>query len=186
MAAESTGCSATPEEASSGRGRTCDLREGVVVGTEADPGIWPPHAGRVIFQCCIATRAHPWKAFTVGRKGRALSQSKGLQYHRWKSWSAEVRMVVSHFVHLEIGRDPYLGPVDLDMLFVLDPRGQVPDRTNLGKSLEDILQGLIYANDRQVVGGDIRRIFIGNQVVPGGTVRWEGPERIHWRVTSLG
>lgn len=152
---------------------------GIATGEEAEPpaGVWRPAADRVIFQCLIETRAYPWKAMSVSKAQRP-------SYRRWKSWSADVGMVLNLYYRSWGGRCVQ-SPIDLDMLFVLDPKGSPPDRTNLGKSLEDLLQGIIYTNDRQVQGGDVRRVFLGDPIVGREGERWEGAERIHFRVISL-
>lgn len=134
----------------------------------------------------IETRAYPWKAPKVSRSGRAPRNRQHNSYNHWKSWSADISMVLMGlFRHECDGQAVLMSAVDLDMLFVLERGRSIPDRTNLGKALEDLLQGIVYVNDRQVSGGDVRRVFIGDRVRPGSTMRWEGPERIHFRVTLL-
>jgi hypothetical protein len=110
-------------------------------------------------------------------------------YRAWRSWSNDVTMDLFLYYRL-LGGVTVDCRVDLDVLFVLSPptgSEKEPDRTNVLKAFEDILQSFPYVNDRQVQGGDPRLVYIGEQVVyQTEGERWEGPERIHWRVTSLG
>jgi hypothetical protein len=156
------------------------------VGEEADPGIWRPAPGRLVYQCCHVTRARPWKAPKANRKGKVILKHQTGGYRTWKTWSAEITMDLYLYYRLNDGVTVD-GPVDLDILFVLGHAPHDPDRTNLLKSFEDLLQGFPYRNDRQVQGGDSRLVYIGEPVHFGeGGKTWEGPERIHWRVSLLG
>lgn len=186
MAAEAFGSAQAPEEAASCRGRTSHFSEGLVVGEEADPGIWRPACGPVVFQCChVGTRARPWKAPRANRYGKVILKRQSGGYRRWKSWSTEIKMDLYLYYRFHGGLTVD-GVVDLDVLFVIAHQDHDPDRTNLLKSFEDILQSFPYHNDRQVQGGDSRLVFIDDSVIGGQEgERWEGPERIHWRVTSL-
>lgn len=186
MAAEAFGSAQAPEEAASCRGRTGHLGESLVVGQEADPGIWRPACGPVVFQCChVGTRARPWKAPRANRYGKVILQHQKGHYRTWKSWSSDIHMELGLKYRL-LGGVFHNGPVDLDLLFVLSSEGHHPDRINLGKAFEDLLQGIVFDNDTVVQGGDVRRVFLGDPVTGGQEdERWEGPERIHWRVTSL-
>jgi hypothetical protein len=166
-------------------GRTGDIRDGILVGAEADPAIWQPPRGEIVFQCCHLTGAKPWKAPKANRQGKVIFKRQSRSYRTWKSWSSDIKMELFLTYRLHDGRTVD-GPVDLDVLFVLAPGPHPPDRTNLLKSFEDLLQGFPYVNDRQVQGGDARLVFVGDRMAgfPEGA-RWLGPERIHWRVTSL-
>lgn len=160
--------------------------QGYAVGEEArpSPDIWRPAFGLVLFECMIETRCYPWKSPRIGRGGAASFRNQPKSYRSWKSWSTDITMVLPTLYRLD-HHAMVEGPVDLDMLFVTDPRRKPADRTNLGKALEDILQGIVYANDRQVRGGDVRRVFLGEPVYGREGQTWQGPERVHFRVTSL-
>jgi Holliday junction resolvase RusA-like endonuclease len=84
------------------------------------------------------------------------------------------------------GWRPYLGPVRLDVAFCFatpragaatawPSRSPIGDRGNYLKLLEDALQGVVYADDRQVVEGDAAK-------------RWalDGRAGYRVRVTALG
>lgn len=56
------------------------------------------------------------------------------------------------------GATMFGGPVRFSAdFFLLRRPGRPPDRTNLGKAAEDACQGVVFANDTQVVGGDVCR-----------------------------
>jgi Holliday junction resolvase RusA-like endonuclease len=160
---------------------------GIETGPDAEPpaGVWRSPFGPVIFQCMIETRAYPWKAPKVTRTGRVFKRSQPAAYNRWKSWCADITMAMMTLYRMEVG---YCldSVVDLDTLFVMDGRHPCGDATNLRKSFEDILQGIVYVNDRQVQGGELRRVFLGDPIIGREGDRWDGAERIHFRVTSLG
>jgi hypothetical protein len=148
------------------------------------PPVWGEPRGPVIYQCCIVTRAYPWKAPKVSKSGVVKLWNQTVSYKQWKSWATDVQMDLIRSYRLEGGRCVNY-PVDLDMLFVAALDRTPADRTNLGKSFEDILQGIVYANDRLVRLGNIGRVFIGEAGRPGSTFAWDGPERVHFRVVSL-
>jgi hypothetical protein len=162
--------------------------QGYAVGEEAipRPNVWFPASGRVIFQGMIETRCYPWKAPKTSLHGGVRKSKQSRSYQVWKSWETDIAMVLMPLYRLTTGGKILDGPVDLDLLFVVETGRTPADRTNLGKSLEDIFQGIFYVNDTQVRGGDIRRVFLGEPVYGWEGLRWEGPERVHFRVTSLG
>jgi Holliday junction resolvase RusA-like endonuclease len=53
----------------------------------------------------------------------------------------------------------YSGPVEVWADFVIDPGRRLPDRDNLQKGATDALQGVVFINDCQVVGGECRRLI---------------------------
>jgi Holliday junction resolvase RusA-like endonuclease len=71
------------------------------------------------------------------------------------------------------GWRPYLGPVRLDVTFYFAPPkkprdapppypssgGKVGDRGNYLKLLEDALEGVVYADDRQVAAGEVAKAW---------------------------
>src|SRR4051812_1306039 len=97
--------------------------QGIETGSEAEPpaGVWRPARGRIVFQCMIETRAYPWKSPKVSYTGRVLRRSQHAAYTRWKSWCADITMAMMALYRMEVG---YCldSVVDLDTLFVLDPR----------------------------------------------------------------
>lgn len=156
--------------------------EAYAVGEKAFAPCWAPAAGTVLFQGMIVTRAIPWKAPRVNMEGKAPLSRQSKDYQAWKRWSGGIQILLMAMY----GGKPHEGPVDLDMVFVLEPKGSPPDRLNLGKGTEDLLQGIVIVNDRQVIGGDVRRVWLGTEVNPWTPLRryWAGPERFHVRVTS--
>lgn len=61
--------------------------------------------------------------------------------------------------------EPPTGPVELSLEFVLNkrPKQQWPDLSNLIKLVEDALEGIYYANDRQICRyGNMSREFTQN------------------------
>lgn len=100
----------------------------------------------------VPLRAIPWKAATVTRRGGAFKAPSLVAWQDAVALHARLAMA---------GRSPYDGPVRLEMEFFLTrPRrgGVVPDWTNLSKSTEDAIQGIVIENDRQVVGAEVRRV----------------------------
>jgi hypothetical protein len=130
----------------------------------------------------IETRAIPWKAPRVSREGKVSLKAQSSDYQKWVTWSHQIRPLITWAWHQEGHRyDPVDDrPFNLSMIFVLRKSGKTPsDRMNLGKSLEDILQGICYPNDRQVRGGDVRRVFLGEPMLPMAWRAWEGTERLY-------
>lgn len=99
----------------------------------------PP--GTVLLNCFIAERAVPWKAPTVTRSGVSFKDKRLL------AWQDTVKRHAA--LSGKAWNVPYKGPVEVsvDIRFAKGPMG---DATNLLKAIEDSLQGVVFANDRQV------------------------------------
>ena len=94
----------------------------------------------LIFEGMVVGRAVPWKAPNVTRRGTFRDK-------KVKKWQSHVKWQTLQYKQGE----PYDGPVMLDLKFIMRGRsGLLPDLTNLTKALEDVLQGIVYVNDRQV------------------------------------
>lgn len=168
-----------------------EAKDEVLIGSAADPGIWGPPSGILVFQVCIHTRVIPWKAPKTTRHGAVPLKFQSKSYQHWKKWTGQVQDLLRWAFHqTDRGHCPenFFGPdsLDLDMLFVILPGGNPPDRINAGKCVEDLLQGIVYRNDRVVRGGDVRRVFMGDKIRLGEDLNWEGPERMHLRVVAVG
>lgn len=107
----------------------------------------------------------PWSVPTVvGRSGRrgAIKEPRLVAFQADVAYRARLAMA---------GRKPAEGPVELllwlwrradpakgerpgDWWWEATARAGSPDRTNLAKGIEDALQGVVFANDNQVVRGD--------------------------------
>jgi Holliday junction resolvase RusA-like endonuclease len=98
----------------------------------------------------VAARPIPWKAATVLKAGGAFKDKKLVAWQRAVATCGRMAMM---------GREPFAGPVEIDVTFHLSPskNGSVPDTTNLVKALEDSLQGVVIVNDRQVCNTMARR-----------------------------
>lgn len=102
----------------------------------------------------------PWTVFT--------KQSKpSLSFQNMQGWQAQIQAAAKV---AWAGRDLLEGPVKLDVIFY-DPKAHRHDRTNLLKSFEDALQGIIFKNDVQVCEGSTRKEYRAD----GFTVAWLQP-----------
>lgn len=92
---------------------------------------------------------------------------------RMQAWQEQIQ---AHARVAMKGNPPTGRLVNLDVVFY-DPKCQGHDRTNLLKAFEDALQGIVYLNDRQVVGGKAYKVQ-GKKGMEGLTVVWitEGGE----------
>jgi Holliday junction resolvase RusA-like endonuclease len=137
-------------------------RKATVEPVELEP------AGTVICEGEIPERPVPWKAPTLGANGGAI---RNRSYVAYKTWQA----VVAAHARVAMGRKrPYAGPVALCLAFHLSKRpGSPPDLSNLVKSTEDALQGVVYRNDTTV-----RRISA--ERIVGSTE----PDRVRFRVVA--
>jgi Holliday junction resolvase RusA-like endonuclease len=97
-------------------------------------------------------RPIPWKATVVGTQHTRTGKryrfvTKDPTLVAWQE------VVALHARLAMAGRRPYEGAVELRMDFTLRPiKGRMtPDTCNLTKSTEDALQGIVIADDRQVV-----------------------------------
>jgi Holliday junction resolvase RusA-like endonuclease len=97
----------------------------------------------------VTGRPVPWSAPTVLKSGHAF---KGKRLVAWQGIVKDSAVVAMK------GHEPYAGPVLISMRFFLkrSGNGSLPDLSNLVKSTEDALQGVVIVNDRQVcrnIGG---------------------------------
>jgi Holliday junction resolvase RusA-like endonuclease len=76
-------------------------------------------------------------------------------------------------------RGPIEGPIIMDLMFVMprpksmprrlvgrQPHAKKPDRDNLAKSVQDALEGLLYANDSQLFRGEIQKWIAAEHETP--------------------
>lgn len=115
-------------------------------------------AGQVVAEGVVEGRAVPWKSPTLASNGRGgLRVDRHARgYSDYLAWKQEVALRAAQY---RPRGGPYGGEVELQATFYLRTRsGTVADTTNLMKSFEDALQGVIYQNDRQVVATRARRI----------------------------
>lgn len=74
---------------------------------------------------------------------------------RVKNWQQEVAFAASLAM---AGRDPFTGAVKVTLTFKLPTRRRV-DADNLSKCVLDALNGIIFADDAQVVDLHIRKVY---------------------------
>jgi Holliday junction resolvase RusA-like endonuclease len=109
--------------------------------------------GALVVEFRVLARPIPWRAAHTTRTGHSF-KNKTLV-----AWQATVK----DHATLAMGRmAPYSHPVALVLEFFLVPiKGRtLPDLSNLNKSTEDSLQGVVIENDRQVHRITSRR-FVG-------------------------
>jgi len=111
-------------------------------------------AGTLLMQIVIPERAVPWSAADVGR-------GHGYKDPRLEAWQAEVAMKTGVARRV---RQPYEGPVEVNVVARF-AKGPIPDTTNVMKGIEDAMQGVVYANDRQVIRNACERTQTGYDVV---------------------
>ena len=93
----------------------------------------------------------PGQWVTRGVTGRKVQQRASM-----RAWQDKIMHASG--IAMREGRTPIAhGPVEVWIDFVFKRGGQIPDRINLAKSTEDAMQGIVYINDNQVIGGDCRR-----------------------------
>jgi Holliday junction resolvase RusA-like endonuclease len=146
-------------------------RAAATAPTNATPIDLEP-TGTVIAEGTVVGRACPWTAPHLGRNGGCIP-SRG--YKRYQQW----QMLVKHTTSAQKPRRkawPYGGPVELRLRFVLCKRGgrSNPDTTNLIKSTEDSMQGVLFVNDSQVQRIHAERVFCS-----------QTPERVEYQVIAL-
>lgn len=107
--------------------------------------------GSLIAGFFVEGRPVPWSAPTTTRTGHSFKNP------RLVSW----QKLVGDLAYLAMRPDPpYSHPVRLDLIFYLTVRGgSRPDTSNLGKALEDALQGKVIVNDKQVCDIRSRRVI---------------------------
>lgn len=125
--------------------------------------------GTVICEGTVFGRPVSWKAPRNSRTGGVIPTR---QYKAYKEWQATVREQAAK----DMGRKtPYAGPVELYLDFYLAPNGKTrPDTSNLVKSTEDSLQGVVIRNDIEVVAVHARRIVTDQEV-----------QRVEYRVVAV-
>jgi Holliday junction resolvase RusA-like endonuclease len=107
-------------------------------------------SGTLIVRFEVPGRAVPWKVPTVTKRRGAFKDKRLVAWQETVAEYARAAMA---------GREPYAGPVRLDVRFEIKRRaGSMPDRTNCLKAAEDALQGIVFTNDRLVIGGDSERV----------------------------
>jgi Holliday junction resolvase RusA-like endonuclease len=99
----------------------------------------------------VRGRAVPWSAPKVNRYGTSFPK------RRFTNWRNDVQVAARVAWHC--GHPPYTGPVNLIITIYFHKFGRIPDVTNCQKLIEDSLQGIVIANDRQVQGIIARRIY---------------------------
>lgn len=104
----------------------------------------PDSSTFLIARFAVAARPVPWK----------VSIRRGAPNAKLMAWQREVALAARVAMN---GRKPYAGPVVLNLSFRLRRFGRMPDRTNLLKSTEDAIQGIVIINDNQCKDG---RIFM--------------------------
>lgn len=105
----------------------------------------------VIAIFAVDGRASPWRAPTIAGNGGRFKGKPELEWTSNVAQSARTAMK---------GRSPYDGPVELHLIFYITQVGRrtLPDLTNIIKSTEDALQGIVIVNDRQVCRTIAQRI----------------------------
>lgn len=116
------------------------------------PALLP--AGTVLLRLDIPQRAVPWSAPMIG-KGRPVKNTRLI------AWQQAVRLFASTG---RVVREPYEGPVEVRVVARF-AKGPLPDATNCLKALEDALQGVVFANDRQVFRNSCERTASGRDNV---------------------
>jgi Holliday junction resolvase RusA-like endonuclease len=100
----------------------------------------------------IPGRAVPWRAPVVTNNG-VFSLAKQ------KVWKLEAQAVFKRFWKGE----PSTVSIHLRITLDLRKFGHIPDCTNCGKLIEDALQGILIANDRQVERIETRRCYVQDE-----------------------
>jgi hypothetical protein len=109
--------------------------------------------GRLLVRFGLGGRPAPW--VTHGTSG-----TKGDQRAALRGW--QIRIV--HAAGLAMrhrgatAAAVHSGPVEVWIDFVFSESARLPDRDNLQKGTTDAMQGIVFLNDCQVVGGECRRI----------------------------
>ena len=138
----------------------------------AAEAIDPEPPGTVIAEGFVPGRPVPWVAPKVGRNGGCVPTRS---YKRYQDW----QLLVRHTAAVQRPRRkhwPFGGRVELRMRFVLRPRGGRgnPDTSNIVKSTEDAIQGVLIVNDSQVDRIRVERVFSGTE-----------PEGVSYQVIAL-
>jgi Holliday junction resolvase RusA-like endonuclease len=103
---------------------------------------------RMAVELCVAGRPYPWKVYT--KRGPPPRS-----YEYFRSYQEAVQVEALTIWRDTAGRRPPLTcAVGLDFLFCSEGRA---DLTNLQKAAEDALEGIIIANDAQVIEIQARR-----------------------------
>lgn len=139
---------------------------GIAVATaEVAPAAQP---GAVVCEGTIIGRAVPWRVPKFSRSGGVVPTKDRRAYEGWKATvAAGARVAMA-------GRPMYGGAVRLEWVFYMKPKPSMPDTSNLGKGAEDGLQGVVFANDKQVREIESKRVVSRDEV-----------ERAEFRVVAL-
>lgn len=109
-----------------------------------EPAILPP--GTALVRIDLRMRCVPWSVPYVSRHGAVKDP-------RLAEFQSTLRTVAAM---TRVLREPYGGPVEVSVVARF-ARGPIGDCTNLIKSIEDSLQGVIFVNDRQVIRNSVER-----------------------------
>jgi Holliday junction resolvase RusA-like endonuclease len=113
----------------------------------------PAAAGALLCRFGVGGRPAPW--VTHGTSGTKAAQRMAL-----RDWQGRIVHAAAlamrdrgdtHAVHT--------GPVEVWIDFVVGLGRRLPDRDNLQKGATDAMQGIVFINDSQVIGGECRRLI---------------------------
>lgn len=126
--------------------RACPLPPGakiltVNLGAVTLPGrLYPP--GEVVASILVNARPVPWKV-SIRRRGQGPPTNPKLA-----AWQREVKKAAALAM---LGRPPHTGDFEFRAAFRLKRKPSMPDITNLEKSTEDALEGVVIVNDRKAM-----------------------------------
>lgn len=104
--------------------------------------------GDLVCRFAVGGTPAPWCTYHPSDPEKAASR------RRLKGWQDAVASVATAVMG---DRPRRIGPVEVWINFVLAP-GRGGDRDNLQKGTVDAMERIVYRNDRQVVGGEARRL----------------------------
>jgi Holliday junction resolvase RusA-like endonuclease len=109
--------------------------------------------GRLLVRFGVGGRPAPW--VTHGTSGTKADQRVFL-----RDWQSRIVHAAALAMRERGGTRAavHSGPVEVWIDFVIHPDRRMPDRDNLQKGATDAMQGVIFINDCQVVGGECRRL----------------------------
>lgn len=133
----------------------------------------------------IGGRAVPWKVpdVRISRRGGSYTEKN----EKLCAWQDTVRAECR--AAWGTGRASYTGPVGISLWFFVHPPCKralkTADVTNLVKSTEDGLQGIVIANDTQVFAQHTERVFVPEHEMQRAHVQvWATPRE--WLVPEVG
>lgn len=133
----------------------------------------------------IGGRAVPWKVpdVRISRRGGSYTEKNERLIAWQESVNQECRAAWGY------GRKPYEGPVGISLWFFVYPPCKralkTADVTNLVKSTEDGLQGVVIKNDTQVFAQHNERVFVPEHELQRAWVEvWATPRE--WLVPESG